>query len=54
MGVVKNPKPRKKARQKGKKLSDEELLEKRRELVREAAKLVIEQHRGALKELERH
>jgi hypothetical protein len=51
--VVKDPKTRKRPKRKGKPLTPEELRLKRSELVREAAKLVIELHRDALKELAR-
>ena len=54
MAVANDPKPRNKARRKGKVLSPKQLQEKRRELIGKVADIVIEQHREALKELERH
>jgi|GEM_PF-1980162 len=54
MATVKSLKTRKPTRRKGQTLSTEELRQKRSERVRTAAKLVIELHRGALKELARH
>jgi hypothetical protein len=54
MTVSKDAKTRKKTKRKGKVLSPKQLQEKRRELVGKVADIVIEQHREALKELERH
>ena len=54
MASVKGPKPRTDSRRKGKPLSAAQVRKKRRELVGQAADLVIEVHRDALKELERH
>jgi hypothetical protein len=54
MATVPTSKTRKKAKQKGKAFSAAQVRKKRRELVGRAADLVIEQHRDALKELERH
>ena len=54
MATVPASKTRKKAKQKGKPLSAKQVGKMRRELVGRAADLVIEVHRDALKELERH
>jgi hypothetical protein len=54
MASVKDPKPRRGSRRKGKTLSAAQVRKKRGELVGRAADLVIEVHRDALKELERH
>jgi uncharacterized Ntn-hydrolase superfamily protein len=54
MASGKDPKPRKGPQRKGKSLSAAQVQKKRRELVGRAADLVIEVHRDALKELERH